>query len=160
VDEAHRAFEEGVQFDSSNAGVYFGVDSTLALRGVSPGERARSFERFPRHQEMPTAMVYRLTGLLAQAGRLDSAEAMLRRSFFARVEGGTNVRNVWLDVRLRRAESLAAAGDCGGARRIVAGLGHPVSGYPFTRDGLVPLLTTGAPAERVAKLQRTCVAGR
>lgn len=154
--EARAVFEDGIRFDRGNAGVYFGFDSTLALQSAPAAERARVFEAFPDQVGMPTAMVYRLTSLLAQAGRYDDAELQLRRPFFARVEGGTNVRGVWLDVRLARAEALVSAGKCRDALRIATGLSRPVAAYGFTRDGLDALLSKGDRAARVQRLKGQC----
>ena len=101
-------------------------------------------------------MVYRYARLLSDAGRFDDAEALFRGRFFSRVEGGTNPRGVWLDVRLARAEVVAARGACADARRIVAGLARAVSGLAFTRDGMSEQLRAPAFARRVDGVTTRC----
>ena len=61
--------------------------------------------------------------------------------FFAREEGGTNVREVYLEVRRLRATDAARVRPCDEALTIADGLGDPVEGLPFTRDGLGVFLT-------------------
>jgi hypothetical protein len=93
---------------------------------------------------MPTALVYRHARLLAAAGRFDDAERRFAGRFLSRVEGGTNPRAVWLEVRLARAEALAAEGACRSARRVIAQLPRAVAGLPFTRDGMAEQLRATA----------------
>jgi tetratricopeptide (TPR) repeat protein len=155
--EARAAFEDGVRYDSLNLGVYLGLDSTLVLSGAGAADRARALDRFPAADSMPTSLVYRYARLLAQAGRYDDAERQFRGRFFARREGGVNPREVWLDVRVRRAEGLMSAGRCADARRVIEGLGRPVPGLAFTRDGLESFLASGALADRVSAVRGRCV---
>jgi hypothetical protein len=136
--------------------VYVGLDSALALLGASAGDRARALDRFPAADSMPAALVYRYARLLAAAGRFDDAERQFRGRFFPRREGGTNPRQVWLEVRVRRAEAAAEAGRCDEARRVLDGLGRPVGAIAFTRDGLGPFLTQGTLADRVGATRRRC----
>jgi tetratricopeptide (TPR) repeat protein len=156
--EARAVFEDGSRYDSLNSGVWIGLDSTLALLGAGVGDRARTLERFPSSDSMPTPLVYRLARLMAEAGRFDDAERQFRSRFFPRREGGVNPRQVWLEVRLSRAEALADAGRCAAARGILDGLDRPVPGVAFTQDGLGPFLEAGPLAERVAALRARCPA--
>jgi Flp pilus assembly protein TadD len=158
--EARSAFEEGVRYDSLNVGVWVGLDSAMVLLGATAAERARSLDRFPAAEAMPASLVYRYARLLAEAERFDDAERQFRARFFPRREGGVNPRQVWLDVRLRRAESLAAPARCAEAMRILDGLPRPVQGIAFTRDGLVPFLHAGALADRAAAVRARCGAAR
>jgi len=154
--EARAAFEDGVRYDSLNVGVYLGLDSTLVLLGAGATDRARALDRFPVADSMPIGLVYRYARLLAEAGRYEDAERQFRGRFFARREGGTNPRQVWLEVRVRRAEGLAASGRCAEARRVLDGLGRPVPGLVFTRDGLEPFLASGPLAERATAARGRC----
>jgi tetratricopeptide (TPR) repeat protein len=154
--EARAAFQDGVRYDSVNMGVYVGLDSTLILLGATPAERARALDRFPVADSMPVALVYRYARLLAAAGRFDDAERRFRGRFFPRREGGINPRQVWLEVRVARAEAAAAAGRCAEARRVTAALARPVPGLTFTRDGLEPFLAGGPLADRVSAVNRRC----
>ena len=85
---------------------------------------------------MPTGIAFKLALALAEAGQFDDAERVFGNRFFAREEGGTNVREVYLEVRRLRAAEAARSGRCEDALRIVDRLGDPVDGLPFTRDGL------------------------
>jgi AraC-like DNA-binding protein len=105
---------------------------------------------------MPASLVYRYARLLAEAGRFDDSERQFRGRFFPRREGGTNPRQVWLEVRVRRAEALAERGTCAGARRILDGLARPVANLAFTDDGLEPFLQRGPLAGRVAAARARC----
>ena len=140
--------------------MWVGLDSTMVLGGATAAERARSLDRFPAPDAMPATLVYRYARLLAEAGRFEDAERQFRARFFPRREGGVNPRQVWLDVRLRRAESLAAPARCAEAVRILDGLERPVQGIAFTGDGLAPFLQAGALADRVAALRARCGAAR
>jgi hypothetical protein len=103
---------------------------------------------------MPTALVYRYARLLAAAGRFDEAERLFVGRFLSRVEGGTNPRGVWLEVRLARADSLAARGACADARRVLASLARPVRTLPFTRDGMAEHVIPHC--HRVAEVSARC----
>jgi len=154
--EARAAFEDGVRYDSLNVGVYVGLDSVLVVLGAAAADRARVLDRFPVADSMPALLVYRYARLLAEAGRFDDAERQFRGRFFPRKEGGINPRQVWLEVRVKRAESLAAGNRCADARRVLDLLPRPVQGLAFTRDGLEPFLAGGPLAERVVAVRGRC----
>ena len=85
---------------------------------------------------MPPLLVEKLALALAEAGRGEEAEALFAGRFFPREENGTNVRQVYLEVRLRRALGLAQAGRAAEAVAILGALERPVPGLDFTRDGM------------------------
>src|SRR5262249_38252904 len=60
----------------------------------------------------------------------------LQGRFFSREEWGTNVRQVFVEIRLQEARALARAGRKAEALTIVQGLDQEVPGYAFTKDGL------------------------
>jgi len=153
---ARAAFENGVRFDSLNVGVYVGLDSALVLSGAGAADRARALDRFPVADSMPASLVYRYARLLAEARRFDDAERQFRGRFFPRREGGINPRQVWLEVRVRRAEALTERGRCADARRILEALARPVAGLTFTGDGLGPFLQRGPLADRVTTARARC----
>jgi tetratricopeptide (TPR) repeat protein len=153
---AREAFENGVRYDALNVGVYLGLDTALVLSGAGAADRARVLDRFPVADSMPASLVYRYARLLAEAGRFDDAERQFRGRFFPRREGGTNPRQVWLEVRVRRAEALAERGACADARRILDVLARPVAGLAFTGDGLEPFLQRGPLADRVTAARARC----
>jgi hypothetical protein len=84
--------------------------------------------------------VYELALNRAEAGDYDGAIELFHDRFFSREEGGTNVRQVWVEVRLLQAAGLAKAGDCQNALKTADALGKPVAGLSFTLDGLEPFV--------------------
>jgi hypothetical protein len=81
-----------------------------------------------------------------ESGRFDEAEALFAGRFFPREEFGTNVRQVWIEVRLQKALALARQGRRDDAVAVVRTLGAAVPGLVFTQDGLAPF-AEGARAE-------------
>ena len=153
---AQEAFENGLRYDSLNVGVYVGLDTALVLSGAGAADRARALDRFPVADSMPASLVYKYARLLAEAGRFEDAERQFRGRFFPRREGGTNPRQVWLEVRVRRAEALTERGACADATRILDALARPVAGLAFTRDGLEPFFQRGPLADRVTAARARC----
>jgi tetratricopeptide (TPR) repeat protein len=156
VERAIELFREGTAHDPQNVGLYFGLDEALTTAGRPPGDRADALLAFPDRASLPAALVYRLAVALADAGRFDEADAQFPDRFFPREEGGVNVRQVYLEVRLKRARALAADGDCTGARAVLASLRTPVSALEFTRDGLEPFLARSPLRELVDEVTGTC----
>jgi tetratricopeptide (TPR) repeat protein len=135
-------FSEGTRVDERNVGLYFGLDQAMTRAGRSPGERADAMLAYPDLASMPASLVYQLARTLADAARFEEAENLFRERFFPREEGGTNVREVYLDVRVERAEALGAAGQCEEALNVVDRLNQEVAGLSFTRpwfEGSTPL---------------------
>ena len=85
---------------------------------------------------MPTNLVFELALSRAEAGDYGGASKMFNDRFFGREEGGTNVREVWIEVKLSQALGLSRAGKCEEALEIVRTLGSPVAGLAFTENGL------------------------
>lgn len=156
LDRAIAVFREGMAHDAANVGLYAGLDRALSRAGRPAAERAEALLSFPDQQGLPAALVYKLATALAEAGRFDDAERQFAGRFFPREEGGINVRQIWLDVRLKRALSLAKAGDCPGATRIVAGLTAAVPGLVFTRDGLDAILARPAFRDATEAVRTAC----
>ena len=75
-------------------------------------------------------------------GKGEEAKALFAGRFFPREEGGTNVRQVFLEVRLRRALALARGGRAKEAITILGSIEKPVRGLAFTHDGLADFLNT------------------
>jgi tetratricopeptide (TPR) repeat protein len=130
------AFREGIDVDRDNAALYFGADQAASLTGASPAERVALLERYPDRKSMPAALLQKLALALVEVGRGADAEALFQGRFFPREEGGTNVRQVFLEVRLQNALALAKAGKREEAARIADAIGKPVKGLAFTEDGL------------------------
>jgi tetratricopeptide (TPR) repeat protein len=129
-------FLEGLDVDAGNMALYVGAGQAQSLLGRPTAEHIQMLERYPDRAAMPPLLVETLALALAEAGRGDEAEALFASRFFPREEGGTNVRQVYLEVRLRHALALARAGRQAEAAAIVASLERPVPGLEFTRDGM------------------------
>jgi tetratricopeptide (TPR) repeat protein len=136
VEGALAVFLEGLSSDPTNVDLYQGTDQAMSLLGRPAAERAAALGRYPDRKGMPTELVQALAIALAEDGRAEEAKALLAGRFFAREEGGTNVRQVFLEIRLLEALALARAGRGAEALAIVEGLGREVPGFSFTKDGL------------------------
>ena len=155
-ERAAELFSEGRRVDSLNVDLYFGLDQTLERMGRSAGERADSLLTFPEPMLMPAKLVYHLARVLVEAQRFDEAEALFRMRFFPSEEGGTDVREVYLEVLLARTLALAKEGRCPGVRRRMRQLGEPDSRLTFTLEGIDGLLARGRPAELRAEIIALC----
>lgn len=141
-EQALAVFQEGLPADSGNVELYTGMDQALSILQRPPQERVAALERYPDIANMPTNLVYELILNLAESGNFDKATSLFQNRFFQRAEGGTNVREVWLEVRIQQALSLADRGHCSEAAQIVDHLADPVPGLAFTNDGLGPFLNS------------------
>ena len=140
--EALDVFQEGLRTDGRNLELYRGIDQTLSILQKPAAERVAALQRYPDLDHMPTPLTYELILNLAEAGDFDKAEAMFHNRFFQREEGGTNVRQVWLEVDLQKALSLARHAHCPAAVNIADHIAQPVPDWPFTHDGLQPFLAS------------------
>jgi tetratricopeptide (TPR) repeat protein len=135
-DGALQIFDEGIKNDPLNITNYSGAIVASSLLGQSPAERVNILERYPNQGAMPTALVYELALSRAEAGDYDGATNLFQNRFFGREEGGTNVRQVWIEVKLAQALGLSRTGRCRDALAVANSLGSPVAGLTFTEDGL------------------------
>lgn len=133
------AFRDGIRTDPENIAVYLGIDQSLSLLKSPAQERVEALGKFPHLDSAPPPLIFELILNLAEAGDFDRADSLFRNRFFPREEGGTNVRQVWVEVQLQHVVSLAKANNCGDALSLVNNLGSPVQGLEFTRDGLEPI---------------------
>jgi tetratricopeptide (TPR) repeat protein len=134
------AFRRGIQHDRSNEVVYLGADQALSMMRGSSQERVEVLKSYPDPANMPAVLVYELALNLAESGQFDQAVNLFKNRFFAREEGGTNVRQVWIELQLQRALDLAKKGHCDEAASAAEQLTSPVSGISFTQDGLLPFV--------------------
>jgi tetratricopeptide (TPR) repeat protein len=130
------AFEEGIKNDPMNVVNYFGTVAAMTLLEKSPAERVKILGRYPDRDRMPTGLVYELALNRAEEGNYSGAIDLFRNRFFSSEEGGTNVRQVWVEVKLQQAVELSRSGHCGEALATARALGSPVAGLSFTEDGL------------------------
>jgi tetratricopeptide (TPR) repeat protein len=155
-EQALIVFQEGLQSDPANVQLYTGIDEALSILRRPARERVAALERYPDRAQMPSHLVYELILNLAEAGDYDKAIALFHNRFFQREEGGTNVRQVWLEVRLQRANLAAKNGQCGDAVSAADHLGDQVADLAFTHDGLEPLLRSARIHYLLGTLYKRC----
>ena len=155
-EQALTAFDEGLRSDSQNVELYIGLDQALSILQRPAKERAAALERYPDRDHMPSRLVFELILNLAEAGEFEKANALFHHRFFPREEGGTNVRQVWLEVQTERAISLAERGQCSQAGEIVDHLAEPIPDLPFTRQGLEPFLRSSRFSYLIGQVYKTC----
>ena len=153
---ALRAFREGMKIDPLNLELYDGVDESLSLMGRPASELAASLAQYPDLAHMPAELVYALALERAEAGDFDGATALFHHRFFAREEGGTNVRQVWVEVKTLQALADAAAGRCEAALTAADGLGLEAPGLDFTKDGLQPFVDTARTQYLIGQVESQC----
>ncbi len=132
---ALEAFHQGLSVDPSNVELYTGISQAQALLKRPPQERVEALSKYPDQKAMPTSLVFDLALSLAESGQFEKAKALFANRYFEREEGGTNVRQVYLEIRLL--EALATPTDA-----ILAALEKPVPGLDFTKDGLDSFLAS------------------
>jgi len=139
---ALKAFEEGIANDPLNTVNYSGAVVAMTLLGKPATERVKVLERYPDLSRMPTPLVYELALHRAEEGNYEAAKELFENRFFGREEGGTNVRQVWIEVNLQRALALARANHCKDALAVSKSIDSHVNGLAFTQDGLAPFLNS------------------
>ncbi|MDE3165393.1 MAG: DUF5107 domain-containing protein, partial [Acidobacteriota bacterium] len=156
VPAAAEAFREGLAVDAANTELYTGISTALGILGRPPAETVAALERYPDPGQMPAAMVYDLALAYAEAGNFEKARALFRGRYFAREEGGTNVRQVWIRVRALEASAAAGQGSCTAALEIVDHIGEPDKQLAFTQDGLPPFLAAAANQAELGIAEARC----
>ncbi|HEY7353257.1 MAG TPA: DUF5107 domain-containing protein [Terriglobales bacterium] len=154
--QALEVFQEGLQSDPANVELYTGLDQALSILRRPASERVAVLQRYPDQSKMPSRLLYELILNLTEAGKYDAATALFHNRFFEREEGGTNVRQVWIEVQLQRALSLAKEGKCGEAESVADHLASPVPDLVFTNDGLEPLLQSARTNYLLGTLHKAC----
>lgn len=154
--KALAVFEEGIASDPKNSVNYSGAITALAILGKPAAERAKILERYPDQKSMPSALVYELALNKAEAGDFTGATSLFHDRFFGREEGGTNVRQVWVEVKLEQIRSLAKTNQCKEALAEAAAIGKPVAGLDFTQNGLDPFLNAARTKYFLADAQNSC----
>jgi tetratricopeptide (TPR) repeat protein len=153
---ARPVLEEGLASDRENADIYMALDGVLSAGGAAPAARAAALGRYPSPERMPMPMLAKLAVALAEAGRAADAERLFHGRHFPREEGGTNVRAVYVQVRLASARAAAAAGACRAAREILDALPAAQADLPFTAGGLADALQAPAMAAQAAAVDAAC----
>jgi hypothetical protein len=128
----------------------------MALLGKSASDRMKLLERYPDLKQMPTPLVYELALTRAEAGNYEGAVTLFHDRFFGREEGGTNVRQVWIEVKLQQTLALAKSNRCMDALAATNALSSPVAAFDFTRDGLEPFLKSARTKYLLADVYASC----
>ena len=155
-ERALSVFREGLQSDATNVTVYLGADQALSLLPKPASERVQVLERYPNLADAPSSLIFELILNLAEAGDFQRAESLFRNRFFPREEGGTNVRQVWIEVELQKMLASARDGHCDDALFMAEHLGAPVLDLPFTHDGLEPILQTARTTYLLGSVYASC----
>jgi tetratricopeptide (TPR) repeat protein len=153
---ALKAFEEGIRNDPSNVVNYSGTVAAMTLLAKPAAERVKTLELYPDRDRMPTSLVYELALNRAEEGNYSGAIDLFRNRFFGSEEGGTNVGQVWVEVRLQEAVGLARNGHCRDALATGRALGSPVPGLSFTQNGLQPMLNSARTNYLLGELSTAC----
>jgi len=156
LEHALAAFRDSLSSDSTNIMTYVGTDQTLSLLGKAPSDRVHVLERYPDLIGAPPGLIFELILNLSEAGNYERASGLFRNRYFPREEGGTNVRQVWVEVQLQNVLALATAGNCVDALTKAAHLGDQVPEIPFTHDGLDPILKSARTTYLLATVDTTC----
>ena len=156
AEQALTVFQEGVREDRRNVELYTGMDQALSILQRPAQERVAALERYPDHANMPSNLVYELILNAAESGEFEKATALFHNRFFPREEGGTNVRQVWLEVQVQRAMSLARGKQCSEGVKIADHLAEPLPDLSFTHDGLAPLLRSARFNYLVGTVYQAC----
>lgn len=154
--DARAVLEEGLTADPENVELYMTLDGVLSAANAPAKDRVAALRRYPRPEQMPATIVYRLALALAESGDAASAERLFHDRFFPNEEGGTSVRAVYTQVRLASASAAADAGNCSGARTILDAMPQEQAGLPFTAGGLADVLQGPPMARQVAALDAAC----
>ena len=156
TEKALSVFEDGIANDPKNSVNYSGAITALAILGKLAAQRVQILERYPDPKSMPPALVYELALNKAEAGDFAGATALFHDRFFGREEGGTNVRQVWIAVKLEQIQSLAKSGNCKDALAEANAISHPVNDLDFTKDGLDPFLNSARTKYFLAEAYNSC----
>lgn len=140
TERALEVFQKGTSADPVNAELYVGMDQALSLLGRSAQERTHALQRYPDLAGMPVELVYKLALNRAEAGDFDGALALFKGRFFPRQEGGTNVRQAWVEVHLQQMLDLARGGTCEQSLNIARNLGKAEPALDFTQEGMEPFV--------------------
>lgn len=155
-EHALQAFQEGMRSDPSNIANYFGTDQALSLLHRTARERAEALSKYPHLESAPPPLVFELILNLAEAGEFDKANSLFHHRFFPREEGGTNVRQVWIEVQLQHVMALVNEHKCDDALSLANRLGSPVTDLTFTQDGLEPFLGSARTNFLLAQAYSSC----
>jgi len=128
----------------------------LSLLHRSARERANALAQYPHLNAAPPQLIFELILSLAEAGDFEKANSLFHNRFFPREEGGTNVRQVWIEVQLQHVLALANQHECSDAISLANTLGSAVPDLAFTHDGLEPFLQSARTNVLLAQAYSGC----
>jgi hypothetical protein len=149
-------FREGVKYDKDNVDVYLGLDRAMEKAGMPVSDRVQALQSFPQMPSAPAVFVFRLIQLLGEAGEFDQAENLMANRFFPREEGGANMREVYIALKLKQAKLAASRNQCAPAREILQHLADPVASLSFTAKGLEPFAASASSQQAMAEIRSVC----
>lgn len=155
-ERAMNFFRDGMRYDPRNPDVFLGMEEAMAKAGKPANERARTLESFPEPRTAPQPFVFRLVQDLIEAGEFSEAEKQLANRSFPREEGGPDVREVYVALKLKQALSLATQGQCSSARAIIEHLADPVADLSFTEEGLDRFVASSSSRKISQKIKSVC----
>ena len=155
-ENALAAFRDGLTNDPTNVAVYLGIDQSLSLLGHPAGERVEALGKYPRLADAPNPLMFELILNLAESGDFDRATSLFHNHFFPREEGGTNVRQVWIEVQLQRLLALSTQQRCTEALNAAKNLGSEIPELSFTKDGLDPILNSARTNYLLGTIYASC----
>jgi predicted Zn-dependent protease len=138
--QASQVFKEGMRADPTNLDLYLGLDQALSLLESAPQERLEALESFPDQKALPVTLLHKLALTMAECGRPEKADRLFANRTFIREEFGTNIREVYLEIQLRKALASARQKNFDQARNLIQTMHKEIPGLAFTRDGLDPFL--------------------
>ena len=154
--QAIEVFREGMRYDPNNVDIYLGLEEAMEKAGLPLADRIGVLASFPDLPAAPVSLVFRLVQLLAESQEFDRAEELLGNRFFPREEGAVNVRQIYVDLRLKWAQSLAQSGHCDQALKMVEHLAEPDLRFQFTRKGMGPFVTSRATQNAAHQIITMC----
>ena len=155
-ERALSAFRDGLRSDPANIAIYLGIDQTLSLLNRPSRERVEALEKYPQMDAAPPPLMFELILNLAEAGDFERATKLFLNRFFPREEGGTNVRQVWIEVQLLRILASVKGGHCSEGLAGAQHLGSEAPGLAFTRDGLEPILQSARTSYLLGTVFASC----
>jgi len=155
-ERALSAFRDGLRSDPANIAIYLGIDQALSLLNRPARERVEALDKYPQMDAAPPPLIFELILNLAEAGNFERASQLFQNRFFPREEGGTNVRQVWIEVQLMRVLASVREGRCSDALAGAEHLGSEVPGLGFTRDGLEPILQSARTSYLLGTVLANC----
>ena len=150
------AFRDGQRSDPANVTIYLGADQALSLLERPAAETVQFLEKYPNLTDAPSSLIFELILNLAEAQDFSRAESLFHGRFFPREEGGTNVREVWVEVKLQKILALVRQGRCADALPLAEQLAAPVPDLAFTHDGLEPFLQSARTNYLLGTTYATC----